>query len=29
VAVANGGILINPDSGRAPLNIESMHPRSH
>jgi uncharacterized protein len=26
VAVANGGILINPDSGRAPLNIESMHP---
>jgi hypothetical protein len=26
IAVANGGILINPDSGRAPLNIESMQP---
>jgi hypothetical protein len=26
LAVANGGILINPDSGRAPLNIESMRP---
>jgi hypothetical protein len=26
IAVANGGILINPDSGRAPLNIDSMQP---
>jgi hypothetical protein len=26
IAVANGGILINPDTGRAPLNIESMQP---
>ena len=26
IAIANGGILINPDSGRAPLNIESMQP---
>ena len=26
LAVANGGILINPDSGRAPLNIDSMQP---
>jgi len=26
MAVANGGILINPDSGRAPLNIDIMQP---
>ena len=26
IAIANGGILINPDSGRAPLNIDSMQP---
>jgi len=26
IAVANGGILINPESGRAPLNIDSMQP---
>ena len=26
IAVANGGILINPDSGRVPLNIDSMQP---
>ena len=26
IAVANGGILINPDSGRAPLNVDSMQP---
>ena len=26
IAVANGGILINPDSGRAPLNIDTMQP---
>jgi uncharacterized protein len=26
IAVANGGILINPDSRRAPLNIDSMQP---
>lgn len=26
IAVANGGILINPDSGRAPLNIDIMQP---
>ncbi len=26
IAVANGGILINPETGRAPLNIDSMQP---
>ena len=26
IAVANGGILINPDSGSAPLNIDTMQP---
>ena len=26
LTVANGGILINPDSGRAPLNIDVMQP---
>jgi hypothetical protein len=26
IAVANGGILINPESGRVPLNIDTMQP---